>query len=475
VFVDRLPKGKLARIEWAAALAVSAVLLMLPWLVKLDGRPHADWQQFLGRFHPLAVHLPIGLIVLVPLLEIVGAFKPALREAAGFVLGLGFVSCLGSLALGFLLAYGSGDAGAGVTRHMWGGISLTISVLWCSLARADWETGSVQRVYPAMLIGVLLVMTWAAHQGGSLTHGSNYLTAYMPASLKRWSMLGGTPANEPPSNSFYSMHIHPILDAKCVACHGDGKIEGGLRMDSYERLMKGGKDGPVIVAGAPAKSLLLERVTLPADHKKFMPAEGKPPLKPDEIAWIRTWIEQGASPTATTLKGIAIREQRKELPLEPVGDYSGMMAGIRQLDQGQGAKLMQVSVKASDGLILNTIDVAGSFDDAQLLKFEKFAPYIVEAELGHTAVTDASFDTLAKFTHLRALHMEETRVNGDGLRKLAPLSELTYLNLSGTQVTKASIAALAPMKNLRNVYLYNTPAGRAGSAESTQPIARNVQ
>ena len=50
-----------------------------------------------------------------------------------------------------------------------------------------------------------------------------------------------------------------------------------------------------------------------------------------------------------------------------------------------------------------------------LPQFQKFAPYIVEAELGRTAVTDASFDTLAKFTHLRALHLEGTTVTGDGL------------------------------------------------------------
>ena len=52
---------------------MSVALLLLPWLVRLDGKPHADWQQFLGRFHPLVVHVPIGLIVLVPVLEIAGA------------------------------------------------------------------------------------------------------------------------------------------------------------------------------------------------------------------------------------------------------------------------------------------------------------------------------------------------------------------------------------------------------------------
>ena len=60
-FLERfLPKSTIARIEWVAAIALSSLLILLPWLLKLDGRPHADWQQFLGRFHPLTVHLPIG-------------------------------------------------------------------------------------------------------------------------------------------------------------------------------------------------------------------------------------------------------------------------------------------------------------------------------------------------------------------------------------------------------------------------------
>jgi uncharacterized membrane protein len=470
VLADKLlPKSRAIRRIWTASLVLSLALVLLPWLFKLNGTQHADWQQFLGRFHPLAVHIPIGLIVLVPVLEIAGKFRPALREAAGFVLGLSFFSCLGTLALGYLLAYGSGDTGSGVTRHMWGGIALTICVLVCAMARPWWSSGSVPKVYPALLTCMLLVLLWAAHEGGSLTHGSNYLTAYMPAPLKHVFMLGGTPG----AGSFYAKHINPILDTNCVSCHGQSKTKGGLRLDSYEQLMKGGKDGQVIVAGKPDTSLLLERVTLPADHKQFMPAEGKPPLRPEEIAWIRAWVQQGASPSATTLAGISI-EEPKDLPLQPVGDYSGFMPEIRQMQQGQGAKLLQVSKNPADGLTLNTVDISGSFGDAQLAQFQKFAPYIVEADLGRTAVTNASFDTLARFTHLRALHLEGTGVTGDGLAKLVPLSQLTYLNLSGTKVTEASVAPLGAMKNLHHIYLYNTPARPAPPAEPTPTIARNA-
>ena len=62
-------------------LAMCAFLLLLPAIFKLDGKQHADWQQFVGRFHPLAVHIPIGLIVLVPLLEFTGIFRPEIGRA----------------------------------------------------------------------------------------------------------------------------------------------------------------------------------------------------------------------------------------------------------------------------------------------------------------------------------------------------------------------------------------------------------
>ena len=474
--VNRLfPKSRLTRAIWLAALAFSVTLLLLPLFVRLDGKPHADWQQFLGRFHPLAVHIPIGLIVLVPVLEIAGTIRPALREAAGFVLALGFVSCLGAVTLGFLLAYGSGEAGAGVTRHMWGGIVLTIGVLVCLLARPFWSSGTVPHLYPVFLAFELIVLVYAAHQGGSLTHGSNYLTAYMPASLRRFLTLGIVQANAPAPGSFYAKQINPIFDRNCVSCHGDAKTKGGLRLDSYDLLMRGGKDGRVIVSGRPEQSLLLERVTLPPNHKQFMPAEGNSPLKPEEIALIRAWVLDGASPAATNVAGISIHEEPTDLPLQPVGDYSALMPEILEMAKGQGAKLIRVSSKPSDGLILNTVDVASSFGDAQLIQFQKFASYIVEAELGRTAVTNASFDTLAKFTHLRALHLEGTVVTGDGLQKLAPLSQLTYLNLSGSKLTGAAMASLGSMKNLRHVYLYNTPAQPAPAAAPVQPIVRNAQ
>ena len=457
--------------RWLRTLGFSALLLILPAVVPLNGRTHADWLQFLGRFHPSLIHLPIGLLVLLPILEFAGTSRPGLQEAAAFVLRLTLATGVIALAFGALLAYGSGFTGTTVNRHMWGGIALLVELLICVAVRPAWVSGQFQRGYPTLLVLSLLTLTWTAHQGGSLTHGSDYLTRYMPGPLKRFFPASASDAAY--VGSVYMSSVHPILDAKCVSCHGASKEQAGLRLDFYDLLIKGGKDGTVVAPRNPDHSLLLQRVTLSPSDKHFMPAEGKTPLTAEEIMTLRSWILSGASPTATNVPGIAAAAGNSNVPLRPVGDYSNLMSEIRQMQRSEGAKLVAVSATPSDGLILRTIDVASKFNDADLARFQRFAPFIVEAELGRTAVSDESFSTLSTFTNLRALHLEGTRITGQGLAKLSSLSLLTYLNLSGTKVTNDALASLKNMPNLRHIYLFDTPAEQASlptgnNARSTQ-------
>ena len=450
--------------QWFRVCGLAALLGVLPLVVRLNGQPHSDWLQFLGRFHPSLVHLPIGMLVLLIFLELGGRSRPALRETASLVLQVTFAAGALAVLFGLLLAYGSGVTGSIVTRHMWGGIALLIELLVCITVRPAWISGQAQRVYPVLLAVSLFTLTWTAHQGGSITHGSGYLTRYMPGPLKVFFPSASGASDAAYVGSAYTRYIHPILDAKCVACHGANKVQGGLRVDFYDLLMKGGSDGAIIQPRNPDRSLLLQRVTLSPSDRHFMPMDGRTPLTPEETAALRAWIVSGASPTAASIPGIGKRTENAGLPIQPVGDYSSLMNEIRQMQRSEGAKLVAVSATPSDGLILRTIDVAIPFDDAQLAHFQRFAPYIVEAELGRTAVTDACFDTLSRFTNLRALRLEGTNVTGQGLAKLSSLSQLTYLNLSSTKVTPGTVAALKSMPNLRHIYLFDTLAEPAFAA-----------
>lgn len=459
---DALRRMRLIPGLWIGAGCVGILILLLPLFFPLDGKTHADWLQFLGRFHPLIVHLPIGLIVILPLVEFAGIRRQSFREAAGFLLQISLAACVVSILFGFLLAYGSGEMGTTVTRHMRGGIVLAIELMCCVALRSSWLHAGQSRLYAILLATVLITLAWTAHQGGALTHGSDYLTRYMPAALRR--ILAPSAISSHP-HSFFARHVYTVLDTKCVSCHGTNKEQGGLRLDSYEALMAGGKDGIVIAPHDPERSLLLQKVTLPPTDPHFMPAEGRTPLTPDEIARIRAWVREGASPDAASVPGMFFAEDEEQAP-PPVGDYRVFMVEIRQMQQSPGAKLVPVSANPSDGLILRTADTAGTFDDAQLAKFQRFAPFIVEAELARTAVTDAGVETLAEFKNLRALHLDGTAVSGRTLGKLASLSQLSYLNLSGTKVTSDAVGPLKLDANLRYLYLFNTPAEPATTADS---------
>src|SRR4029077_12476977 len=98
----------------------TVLLLILSWLllhVPPDGLEHGELSQFVGRFHPLVVHLPIALLLLVALLESAGAIQRwnHLRVSTCFVLALSAISVLISVFLGWLLAWSGGYEGKLVT------------------------------------------------------------------------------------------------------------------------------------------------------------------------------------------------------------------------------------------------------------------------------------------------------------------------------------------------------------------------
>jgi mono/diheme cytochrome c family protein len=88
----------------------------------------------------------------------------------------------------------------------------------------------------------------------------------------------------------YEQHIRPILKANCFHCHGaEGAAKGNLDVRLKRLLLKGGEQGPAVVAGKPEESLLYERVKA----GEMPPGEKK--LSADEIETIRRWIAEGAA------------------------------------------------------------------------------------------------------------------------------------------------------------------------------------
>src|SRR5215813_12798753 len=125
--LERLSFGVIA----AALLLLLATLLLL---APPDGVERAPLLQFVGRLHPLSVHFPIAVLLIVPLFEILGRKRsaPFLLQSVNFLLLLAAGGATLSAVLGWCLARGGGYSGPLIRQHMWGGLMVVAasSICW---------------------------------------------------------------------------------------------------------------------------------------------------------------------------------------------------------------------------------------------------------------------------------------------------------------------------------------------------------
>jgi uncharacterized membrane protein len=268
----------------------------------------SDLALFIGRFHPVLVHLPIGFLVLLATLEglSLGSRFRAANASARFILLLLVPAAGASAFCGWLLSRSGGYEASLLEWHERLGIGLAVAVTVLLLLHALGAT----RAYRVGLALSCVLLMLASHLGGSLTHGRDYLTHYAPEPLRSWLAKAGmagrptptSPAGGQAQDAVFPLAVQPIFRQYCVPCHGPEKAKAGLRLDSIEHLQRGNKDGPVIRAGDSAGSRLVRLVMLPLDDDAHMPPAGKPQPGPDDLALIRWWIDAGASPKAGILE-----------------------------------------------------------------------------------------------------------------------------------------------------------------------------
>jgi hypothetical protein len=126
---------------------------------------------------------------------------------------------------------------------------------------------------------------------------------------------------------FFEQEVRPILEARCLKCHGGGpKVRGGFRLDSRAAVLEGGDLGPAVVLDQPEQSLLLQAIRY---QELEMPPGGK--LPPGEVEVLTRWVKDGlpwtsqatpapaSGPAATTPAGSeAIAAARHQWSHQPV-------------------------------------------------------------------------------------------------------------------------------------------------------------
>src|SRR6267154_1304720 len=250
--------------------------------------------EFIGRLHPMLVHLPIGILILVITWILIFEFKKkkVSRSVLNFTLGAAALTAIASACTGYLLSQTGEYDETILSRHQWLGITVAfVSLLGWLLFQGKRIKRRSLKLF-SILILVLLIGT--GHLGASLTHGSDYLTEPLSEMVRREDGPVNLASLDLNKTQFYPGLIKPIFEKRCTSCHGEGKQKGKLRLDNPEYIIKGGKSGLVIEPGKQDEGELLYRIHLALNHKDHMPPKEKPQLTEQESTLIRLWVTSGS-------------------------------------------------------------------------------------------------------------------------------------------------------------------------------------
>lgn len=436
-----------------------------------------------GRLHPLLVHLPIGILLLAFFLEVL-SMRPAfgdLKPAADLSLLIGVLFAVLSCLTGFLLSRSADYDESMVTVHQWLAISLTVlsAGLYFLVRRRP-----VTRAGRALAVTGFLLLILTGHWGGTLTHGEGFLTANLepPAIVPTLQ-----PVADIQSAVVYTDLVQPIFHDNCYGCHRAGRTKGGLRLDAPELIMKGGKDGPVIVPGRAAASLLVKRILLPVDDDHHMAPKDKGQLTVMEIRLLKWWIDNGApfdkpvsrmpqndtavgamliafhngtaAPVAASLVA-NIADSDMPMGLVPPAPAEAVkilrQAGATVLPIAQGSNYLDVSW-TGDAIPANALRAIPMLKDQ-----------LVSLKCSFTRAGDDLVAAAAACPHLIRLWLDHTAITGRNLELLRALVNLKYLNLTGTAVGASDVAKLKGLPRLSELYLYQTRLGQADWAVLTR-------
>lgn len=427
----------------------------------------SDFTYFLGRFHPVLVHLPIGFLLLAILMEWYQRLKGRnLGHLIGYAWLLGSFGGLVSIISGWWLSDSGLYLESDLFFHRWLGVSLVVLAFTGWWLKKNWERYSVG-IQTTINILVLLLIFIEGHLGGTLTHGPDYLLEYAPSFIKNKletkEEIGKTDFTNQDSIFVYKDLIEPIFMEKCWACHNSVEKRGLLNMEHPDSLILGGENGPVLIAGNPSESELFNRVTLSQKSQKYMPPVGLS-LTYSEIRLLDWWIVNGANFNMKIEEGEALAPIKSVLAktygidTTPKPWYESVK--INPADSVLLTKLINLGFSVKKlGEENNLLDVKyndQSLTEEKIKSLMDVADHITWLSLAKSNITDDQLNYITQFPNLTRLELERTQLSDAGIKQLSTLGHLESINLYGSNVSENCLQDLSKIPSLKRVYLWNT-------------------
>ena len=430
--------------------------------------------EFIGKLHPLLIHLPIGVILVFILFEFIQLNnkieKP--KKIIQIIILLGVISGIASLISGYFLSLQGLHEGDILDRHKW--IATSTIIAFTVYGYVTYFHIIQKKIKFALLTFLLILILTTGHLGGTLTHGENYWDFILSNGITN-NQIKTTPytvKNIEEARVFDDLIMVPFKQ-KCIQCHGLDRQKGKLRLDGKEWVLKGGEDGEIIDLNNPEKSEILKRIFLDLDEEQHMPPKNKQQLSEDEKNIIEWWVSAGAPFNKK------VSEIEKSLSLDSIlNHYHNKLLSERIDSKKDREKIVPISSEKLESLIKygwvvspisktdNHIRVVG-FNlekplDSCLDQLLTVKEHVIELKLSFQKINKNNILKIADFVSLEKLWLDNGEISEKSIQPLSNLKNLTYLNISSNSLTTEDILSLGNLKMLEKLYIQNTRVEKTG-------------
>jgi hypothetical protein len=398
--------------------------------------------KYLGNFHPVVLHLPIGAFLFTLLLFAYQKFTN-IKLTIPIRLGLifSFISAIVSSILGYILQfYGEYDNSL-VNFHMWLAVLTTLLIgLIYFLHKKNEDNKYIAHSF----VSAVIFMTVTGHYGGSITHGKDYLK--LPEINQTVRFV-----------SYDSIHVYndvvsSIIDSKCVKCHNMSKSKGGLMLTSEGEMIKGGENGKIFLSNNSSDSKLYTYLNLPLNDKMHMPPDGNSQLTENEKNIIKMWIDSGAQFDGFTK--IVDDDYSNEIlnylpPLVASVDPPSKNSLIKLIENN--FRIERISIES------NFIDLkydGKSFGSKQFNLLLKVSENIQRLDLSNIDFSMINSTKLKKLKNLKYLNLTNTNFNSEDLYSIPETVQI--LILSKNNIEPENLLEISSRPQLKKVFAYNT-------------------
>jgi uncharacterized membrane protein len=462
-------------LKYLSAILAIVALLLACVSGRMDLDVSAPWQQVIGNVHPLLLHLPIGGLSFLLLLELSKWLK-WIRADDGllyFILVVSSLFASASFFSGFALAKQGGFPQDLLSKHLWCGAAYVSCLAWCAVLKQR-SNGSGRVLYSLSLACAVVSMILTGHFGGLMTHGD----PLAPLFYEEYEAVN----TDKPTDELlvFNEVVQPILAGKCYSCHGNGKSKGKLSLSTYEDILAGGKSADrTLIPGNPQDSLLIRSLLYPLDDDRHMPPMDQTQLTDGEVRILSWWVSDGAQRELTVAEVEApveivtaitelvpeeVREQREIARLEKVASKKAAAKQQRMVLHDMIEADIPVALRAMLRFVsphnadvhFSSVSLQGQFGDADFATLEGLAPHLTSVDLSHSSISSATIEALSACEKIHSLRLAGTSVGTADVARLSHLGSLRTLSLHSTEVDSAVLPHLAKMKSLRQLYLWST-------------------